>query len=83
MKNTKNLKNVSAGAWLRLAALLIALINTSFEVFGAGPENTAGKILTVCAAVTAALYGYWKNNSFTPEAIEADEYLDTLRNKDS
>ena len=31
--------------------------------------------------VTAALVGWWKNNSFTPEAIKADGYLEQLRKK--
>ena len=39
-------------------------------------------IVTVVLTIIAWVYGFWKNNSFTPEAIKADDYLDLLRNND-
>ena len=37
----------------------------------------AGKDLRV--TITTALISWWKNNSFTPEAIEADDFLCQLK----
>ena len=37
-----------------------------------GQEKTVDLVLT-------AIIAWWKNNSFTQEAIEADKYLDQLR----
>ena len=31
------------------------------------------------ATIVTAIIAWWKNNSFTQEAIEADKYLDQLR----
>ena len=36
--------------------------------------------LSQAAAILAAVWSWWKNNSFTKEAIKADEYLEDLRN---
>ena len=35
--------------------------------------------LSAAATVAATLWAWWKNNSFTPEAITADEYLAELK----
>ena len=37
------------------------------------------KISPSTIARTAALVSWWKNNSFTPEAIEADDFLCQLK----
>ena len=42
---------------------------------------TVEQLVTTGLTVTAALVGWWKNNSFTPEAIKADGYLEQLRKK--
>ena len=40
---------------------------------------TVEQLVTTGLTVATALAGWWKNNSFTPEAIEADGYLEKLR----
>lgn len=42
---------------------------------------TVEQLVTTGLTVTAALVNWWKNNSFTPEAIKADGYLEQLREK--
>ena len=37
------------------------------------------QLLTSGITVAAALVSWWKNNSFTPEAIAADRYLSRLK----
>ena len=82
MKILKNMKNVSTGTWVRLALLALALINTALSVFGVNPltENSAAaNIIGTLATVLTALAAYWKNNSFTEEAIVADKILKELK----
>ena len=42
-------------------------------------EDELYSILTAAASVAAAVWAWWKNNSFTAEAIEADKYLAELK----
>ena len=44
-------------------------------------SSTVEQLVTTGLTVTAALVNWWKNNSFTPEAIKADGYLEQLREK--
>lgn len=79
------LKAVAPATWVRLAFLVLALTAVGLEIFGIegfdfGSE-TAEKIASFLAAVIAASAGFWKNNSFTSAAIEADRILKMLRNE--
>lgn len=72
----ERLKNVSKGTIIRTAVLLLALVNTSlqlagFEVLPFTPDEVEVGI-TVILNVGAALSAWYKNNSFSKEAIEAD-----------
>ena len=62
---------------------LLAFVNAVMVMLGKPVLNIDSGDLTVTvnAVITAVvwIYGFWKNNSFTPEAIKADEYLDLLR----
>ncbi len=74
-----NLKGVSVQTWVRTAVLVIALINQALVVFGITSKEIkleewtqyASYILT---AVTA-IWSWWKNNSFTDKAQEADSLI--------
>lgn len=81
MKNLiDKIEKVDAATWTRLALLAAALINNALEIFGYSlSQGRAGEIFTVIFTVFAALCAYWKNNSFTHAAIEADEYMKNLR----
>ena len=67
----------------RTIILIIALINQVLTMFGANPLPFAyDEIYTwITAAFTvgASLWTWWKNNSFTSKAIEADNYLKELK----
>lgn len=39
------------------------------------------QLVSTGITVAAALVNWWENNSFTPEAIEADQYLTRLKQK--
>lgn len=75
MKNT----NISAGTIARTIVLIVALVNTLLTAFGKNPlpfsdeEVYAG--VSAVITVVVSLVAWWKNNSFTKEAIEADAIL--------
>ena len=64
-------------------ALALALTNQVLSACGKPvlpiESATVEQLVTTGLTVAAALAGWWKNNSFTPEAIEADGYLEKLR----
>ena len=67
--HTYNAPTVTAGTIARTACLLLALTNQVLSALG----KPAG-ITTV-----TALVAWWKNNSFTPAALEADKTFDRLK----
>ena len=76
----------STGTLVRVALLIVALANMLVATLGIVPEEVVGdtQAYAVASAVITAVVGIvnsWKNNSFTTEAIEADEYLQELRIK--
>ena len=76
---------ISAGTAARTACLLLALTNQVLSACGKPmlpiESATVEQLVTTGLTVTAALVNWWKNNSFTPEAIKADGYLEQLREK--
>lgn len=72
-------ENISAGTIVRTAVLVFALVNQTLTLAGKNPlpwtneqfEQIAGWTITVAAA----LWTWWKNNSFTQAAIKADKIL--------
>ena len=81
-----NLNNkISAGTIARTACLLLALTNQILSACDKPvlpiESATVEQLVTTGLTVTAALVNWWKNNSFTPEAIKADGYLEQLREK--
>lgn len=72
-------KKIETGTIVRTVVLVFALFNQTLTIAGKAPlpftnEEIAegfSMIITVCAS----LWAWWKNNSFTQAAIEADEQL--------
>lgn len=78
---------VSTATITRLIVLLLTLINTIFMILGKDAqipfcEADIYEAVSVFALIAAPLWGYWKNNSWTQTAIEADEVLATMRKLD-
>ncbi len=73
------MKNISKETIARTIVLILALLNNVLTMCGKNPlpfsddELYVGvsAVVTVCAT----LWAWWKNNSFTQNAIEADEFL--------
>ena len=72
---------ISAATLARTAALALALTNQVLSAMLPIESSTVEQLVTTGLTVTAALVNWWKNNSFTPEAIKADGYLEQLREK--
>ena len=77
--------NITAGTLARTACLLLALLNQVLCAIGKSPlpieSETLNQLVTSGITVVAALVAWWKNNSFTKEAIAADKEYDRLKAK--
>ena len=67
----------------RTAVLALALANQILSVAGMSPlpidSATLEPWVTTGLTAAAALWAWWKNNSFTPEAIRADELMKEMK----
>lgn len=67
----------------RTTVLALALANQVLSVAGLSPLPIDSAALepwvTTGLTTAAALWAWWKNNSFTSEAIRADELLKEMR----
>lgn len=68
---------------IRTVVLILALVNNCLTMAGHSPlpieDEQVTNLLSMIFTIGAALWGWWKNNSFTPAAIEADAYMEQLR----
>ena len=75
--------NVKADTIARTIVLALALINQVLAVCGKGTidsaENDVYQVVSLVITITSAVVAFWKNNSFTNAAIEADAYLAKLK----
>lgn len=78
-------KNVSKATLARTFALGLALTNQILSATGHPvlPIESAEleQMVSTGLTIAAALAGWWKNNSFTPEAITADSYMRELKKR--
>lgn len=83
MSENKNMiapeQGVSAGTIARTVCLILALVNQVLVMFDMVPidlaEDTVYEGVSIVFTVVTALVAWWKNNSFTTKAIEADKVL--------
>lgn len=77
------MKNVTAGTIARTACLVLALVNQILMVLGYKvidvSDDTVNTLITTAFTIITALIAWWKNNSFTQAAIEADEVMRELK----
>ena len=69
--------NASAATWARTICLIVALLNSLLASFNKSPlpidNEQLQQLVSTLITVVVAIINWWKNNSFTKEAIEADE----------
>ena len=75
--------NITAGTIARTAVLLLALTNQMLSAMGKSPlpieSTTVEQLVTAGITTVAALVAWWKNNSFTTAALQADQTYDKLK----
>ena len=80
-------KTVKAETIVRTIVLFVTLVNQVLMMTGKNPlpfaEDDLYATLTTAATIAATIWAWWKNNSFTAEAIAADEYMNELRDEES
>ena len=81
--HTYNEPTISAGTVARTAALLLALANQVLSALGKPvlpiESATVEQLVTAGITTVTALIAWWKNNSFTAAALEADKTYDRLK----
>ena len=69
----------------RTFVLMLALINQCLSASGKSPlpinNETLEQFITAGITTAAALWAWWKNNSFTQGALQADAYLTSLNRR--
>lgn len=67
----------------RTVCLIIALLNQGLAIYGKEKlpitENEIYQVVSFIATAATTLWAWWKNNSFTPAAIKADEFKQKLK----
>lgn len=78
---------ISVGTIARTVCLVLALINQVLLLTGKSPlpieDETISSLISTLATIAASLAAWWKNNSVTKEAIEADKLLQQLKKKEN
>lgn len=79
-------KKVKVETIIRTIILAVTLLNQILTMLGKNPlpfaEEELYAMLTTAATIAATIWAWWKNNSFTPAAIQADEYMQELKHPD-
>ena len=80
------MKNVKASTIIRTVVLLLALVNQGLTIAGLNvlpiTDDQVTEVLSLVLTIGASLWAWWKNNSFTPAAIKADELMDELKERE-
>ena len=75
--------NISAGTIARTIVLIAALLNQVLTFMGKNPlpfsDDEIYTGITALLTFAASLAAWWKNNSFTKPAIQADKVLEELK----
>lgn len=79
------MKKVETATIVRTVVLIVALVNQALVISGKSPipysEEEVGQAVSMIITVAASLWAWWKNNSFTQAAIDADEVLKQNKKK--
>ena len=75
--------NISKGTIVRTIMVILVILNTILKHFGIEiinvSENEVMAFVEAIIEIAVLVVAFWKNNSFTQKAIQADEFLKTLK----
>lgn len=78
-------KKVDKVTIVRTAVLVFALVNQVLTISGYNPlpftDEQFKEGFSMVLTAAASVWAWWKNNSFTQAALEADEKLHELKGK--
>ena len=78
------MNNIKTDTIARTIVLFIALCNQALAIAGKEvfpvTEDQVYQVVTLVVTIGASVWAWWKNNSFTKPAIEADKVLAQLKN---
>jgi SPP1 family holin len=76
------MNKIKVATMTRTAVLILALANQILSATGHSPipvdDAQLEQLISTGMTVGAAIWVWWENNSFTKEAIAADNYLESL-----
>ena len=68
---------------IRTVVLVLALVNNCLTMAGHSPlpieDEQVTELLSMAFTIGASVWAWWKNNSFTHAAIEADAFMAALK----
>lgn len=68
---------------IRSVVLLVSLINQGLILFEKNPlpfsDSAVYEGVSLLCTAAASIWAWWKNNSFTAAAVEADRYMKRLK----
>ena len=77
------MEKISPQTLARTAILVLTLINQVLTMLGINPlpfaKDGLYALVTAAATVAATFWAWWKNNSFTQEALYADKLLREMK----
>lgn len=69
---------------IRTTILILAIVNNGLALFNKSPlpidDETIVNVVSFIFTMASAMWAWWMNNSFTQNAIKADEYFMELKN---
>ena len=81
----KEKQKIEVGTIIRTVLLALALTNQILTATGHPvipiDDETITQLISALATVITALVAWWKNNSYTQEAIIADNYMHELKDQ--
>lgn len=76
------MNKIKVATMTRTAVLILALANQILSATGHSPipvdDAQLEQLISTGMTVVAAIWAWWENNSFTKEAIAADNYFESL-----
>ena len=81
--NKINFNEVKPETIARTIVLILTLINQVLAIYGKDKipitESDVYQLVSITVTIVVSVHTWWKNNSFTKAAIEADKYMEQLR----
>lgn len=79
--------SINKGTIIRTVVLALALVNQVLTMCDMSvipiEDDQISEFISLAMTIGASVWTWWKNNSFTKNAIEADKFLAELKHNDS